>query len=95
MSFVQCSVRVACAGGSAVGQGPPDEAGWGGEEEVAPEKSHTNVKNGGAEWIEGRRKPVEVASVDNSILGGVSNGRSTDDSRVIDAADAFTELTVL
>ena len=33
-------------------------------------KRHTNVKNGGAEWIEGRRKPVEVVCVDNAMIAG-------------------------
>ena len=40
---------------------------------VVPEerrKRHTNVKNGGAEWIEGRRKPVEVVCVDNAMIAG-------------------------
>ena len=32
-------------------------------------KCHTNVKNGGAEWIEGRRKPVEVVCVDVMTVG--------------------------
>ena len=31
-------------------------------------KRHTNVKNGGAEWMEGRRKPVEVVCVDNAMM---------------------------
>ena len=30
-------------------------------------KCHTNVKNGGQEWIEGREKPVEVVCVDNAM----------------------------
>jgi len=30
-------------------------------------KCHTNVKNGGAEWMEGRRKPVEVVCVDSAM----------------------------
>ena len=30
-------------------------------------KYHTNVKNGGAEWMEGRRKPVEVVCVDRAM----------------------------
>ena len=33
-------------------------------------KCHTNVKNGGAEWIEGRRKPVEVVCVDSAMVAG-------------------------
>jgi hypothetical protein len=28
---------------------------------------HTNVKNGGAEWMEGNRKPVEVVCVDRAM----------------------------
>jgi len=28
------------------------------------------VKNGGAEWIEGRRKPVEVVCVDKAMIAG-------------------------
>ena len=45
------------------------EAQYGGEEMVAP-KCHTNVKNGGAEWIESRRNPVEVVCVDNAMIAG-------------------------
>ena len=33
-------------------------------------KCHTNVKNGGAEWMEGRRKPVEVVCVDSAMTAG-------------------------
>ena len=33
-------------------------------------KCHTNVKNGGTEWIEGRRKPTEVVCVDNVMTVG-------------------------
>ena len=31
-------------------------------------KCHTNVKNGGAECMEGNRKPVEVVCVDNAMV---------------------------
>jgi len=42
---------------------------------------HTNVKNGGAEWIEGRRKPVEVVCVDNAIISLVDeDNQETRDS---------------
>lgn len=30
----------------------------------------TNVKKGGAEWMEGRRKPVKVVCVDSAMIAG-------------------------
>jgi len=35
--------------------------------ELLRRKCHTNVKNGGAEWMEGRRKPVAVVCVDSAM----------------------------
>ena len=33
-------------------------------------KCHANVKDGDAEWIEGRRKPVEAVCVGNAMIVG-------------------------
>ena len=42
-------------------------------------KYHTNVKNGGAEWMEGMRKPVEVVCVDSAMaVRGRAESRDTD-----------------
>ena len=67
MSFVQCSVRVACVDGF----GCWLTSGWKRSRVMRRglfrRKCHTNVKNGGAEWMEGRRKPVEVVCVDSAM----------------------------